>query len=247
MGTQSRTIPVVLTRPAAQGQRFAQTLTERMGKVVRLIHSPLLVPEFLSPTVPDKTFHGVVFTSEAAVEGSIKLRQAGARLPSVAYCVGDRTAEMAQQAGFDAISAKGDATQLISTIKSGRISGKLLYLRGEDTRGQVAERLGLAGIETVEVVLYAQRAQHLTDKAMAAIAKPHPIIFPVFSPRTGLILLNELRQTSVVAPLVLVAISDAVADALAPQPFHKIFVAHQPDADAMLQIVEQALAAVLPA
>jgi uroporphyrinogen-III synthase len=245
MGTQSRAIPVILTRPAAQGQRFAQGLTEKLGERIRLIQSPLLAPTFFSPRWPDISFRGVVFTSETAVEGSVKLLQSGIRLPMLAYCVGDHTADMARQAGFDAKSSNGNAANLVQTIKSAQEVGPLLHLRGEESRGDVAEGLSLAGIETIEAILYAQRAQQLSTDAVAAIADGNPIVFPVFSPRTGAILAKELRPHFSRTPWFLVAMSDAVQDAVTHPGFRGIFVARQPNAEAMIEAVELALVSAL--
>ena len=53
MATQSRAdpVPLLLTRPTAQGADFAQRIAQRFGDKVKVIKTPLLTPRFLSPVL----------------------------------------------------------------------------------------------------------------------------------------------------------------------------------------------------
>jgi uroporphyrinogen-III synthase len=235
MTPQSRAIPVILTRPAAQGDRFAADLRARFGDAVQVILSPLIAPVFPSVTVPDGDFRAVVLTSETGA-------QAAARLPGVprrAWCVGDRTAAAAQALGFEAQSAAGDADALVGAIVAAGEAGRLIHLRGRDSRGEVAARLTAAGLPTAEVIVYAQAAQPLTDAARAVLQADAPVIVPLFSPRSA----QLFAATQPKAPLFIAALSPAVAAGLGDLRCKMVAVADHPDAKALLQALVPLIAA----
>jgi uroporphyrinogen-III synthase len=242
MVAQSRAIPVILTRPAEQGARFAQALLDRFGQTISVVQSPLLAPQFLQPQIIPKSWSAVIFTSATAVAAAGLM--SAAILPRKAYCVGDRTAEAATAAGFSAISAKGNATALCALVQKLREPGPLLHLRGEEALGQVAETLTLAGIETIEVITYREVAQTLSAESLAVLSGDAPVILPVFSPRSAMILAQQLAKPSCSAPVVTVAMSQAVADALATIDASQRFVADSPDAPSMLSAIGRALIAM---
>jgi uroporphyrinogen-III synthase len=242
MVAQSRAISVILTRPAEQGARFAQALLDRFGQTITVVQSPLLAPQFLQPQILPKSWSAVIFTSATAVAAAGLMN--AATLPRKAYCVGDRTAVAATAAGFSAISAKGNAAALCAVVQKLRDPGPLLHLRGEEAVGQVAETLTLAGIDTFELVTYREVAQTLSAEALAVLSGDAPVILPVFSPRSALILGRQLAASHTLAPLVTVAISHAVADALGTIDASQRYVADSPDAPSMLSAIGRALIAV---
>lgn len=226
MTPQSRAIPVILTRPAAQGDRFAGALRDRFGGTVEVILSPLIAPEFLPATLPATPFRAVILTSETGAQAAARLPD----LPRAAWCVGDRTAEVARSLGFAATAGGGDAEALVAAILSSGESGPLVHLRGRDSRGAVAARLTQGGIPTAEVEVYAQTPQPLTAAAQAALHGAGPVVVPLFSPRTAAL----FAGTRPTAPLFLAALSPAVAAELAALPARRIVTAARPDAAAML-------------
>jgi uroporphyrinogen-III synthase len=240
MARQSRAIvpPFLLTRPAAQGDRFADALRARFGSQVRVVASPLLVPQDLSPALPEDSA-GVIFTSETGVAALGRLRPAKG-LP--AWCVGDRTAQAARRVGYEARSAAGDAAALVAMILAEAPPGPLLHARGADSRGAVAERLTAAGIPTTEAVVYVQRPAPLTAGARALLGGADPVIVPLFSPRSAALFAAEVAAIPESAPLWVVALSPAVAAAVAPHPARQA-VAASPDAAAMLDAAEALIAA----
>lgn len=231
MTPQSRAHPLVtvLTRPAAQGARFADQLAGRFGDALRIIPSPLIAPVFLPVTLPAQEYGAVILTSETGAQAAGRL----SGLPKLAFCVGDRTAQAAQAAGFDAVSAKGDADALVAAILSAGQSGPLLHLRGRESRGDVAARLTAQGLPTAEVETYAQEPQPLTPSARQALDGVDPVLLPLFSPRTAQLLAAERPK----APLLVAALSAAVADGLGDLSPHSLSVAKTPDAAAMLDAI----------
>lgn len=229
MARQSHPL-ILLTRPEAQSQRFADQLG---GALI----SPLMQPEFLSPALLVGDFVAVVLTSETGAEAAARISAAGVKLPRRAFCVGNRTAEAARAAGFVASSAGGAADDLLAHIIGAMPDGPVLLLRGQDSAGDLQNRLISAGIETVSLILYRQIAQSLSAAAVAALQGDHPVILPVFSPRSARLLVAELRRIAAKAPIWLAALSPAVAEAF---DFPTVFteIAARPDSAAMLRAVQ---------
>ena len=154
-----------------------------------------MVPEYLSPDLPQRDFAAVVLTSETGAEAARRISAAGCRLPKRAYCVGDRTALVAKAAGFQVQSAGADADALVALILSERSAGPLLFLRGQEVAGNIENSLNTAGTETLSSIVYAQFRQPLSGQAMHLLRGDTPVIVPLFSPRTTRIF-NCLLYTS---------------------------------------------------
>ncbi|MFT4150735.1 MAG: uroporphyrinogen-III synthase [Paracoccaceae bacterium] len=238
-----RALPVLLTRPQPQADRFAAQMAARFGESVAPVISPLLAPRFLTPQIPAGAA-ALILTSETGVQAAARLRQDGAALPARAFCVGDRTAQAAAQAGFAATSAEGDAGALVALILRLRPEGPLLHLHGEETRGDVAARLSAAGIETLSLCVYGQQAQALSPAATTLLAGRAAVAVPLFSPRSARLFVAVAAGAA--APLHLAAISPAAAAEAAPLARASLVIAARPGAAAMLDALAAILAA-LPA
>lgn len=230
-------VPVLLTRPEAEAKAFADGLVRRFGDRLRPVVAPLMAVDYLAPYLPPGPFAGVIFTSPTGVAAAVRLAR---DLPRVAWCVGRKTAERATAAGFHARTPEGDATQLVAAIRSDPPDGRLLHLRGEDTRGEVAQKLNSAGIVTESVIIYRQLARPFPPEGRALLMADGPVILPLFSPRSAALFATE-RPRDMRAGLWLVAMSQAVAEAARDVPRHALDLAEQPDARAMLDAVGRAL------
>lgn len=239
MAPQSRALPLLLTRPAAQGERFAADLAARFGPRLHIIAAPLMMPEFRTADWPDLPFAALILTSETGVEAARRLRDAGRKLPRQALCVGDRTAAVARSAGFDATSAQGDAEALLALILASGQPGPFLHLRGAEARGDIAPRLAAGGIPAHAAVVYAQIAQPLAAAAQAVLDGPDPVILPLFSPRSAHVFAESARIS---APLWIAALSSGVARAAAPLHPARLVTADRPDAAAMIAAIATLLA-----
>lgn len=231
MPAQSLAPTVLLTRPAAQSASFAQSLQARV-EGLRVIVSPLMATVFHTVSLPKEPLQGVILTSQTGAEAAGRLRT---QLPDLAYCVGDRTAQVAREAGFRVQSAQGDAEALLALILREKPQA-LIHLRGREARGDLAQRLSAAGVFTQERVVYAQDTQPLSDEAVAVLSGKAPVLVPLFSPRSAEILGAAWQGLATHAPLVVVAISQAVAEAAAFCPTKPVLAAH-PDAPSMLDAV----------
>lgn len=238
MAPQSIPLPLLLTRPAAQGDRFAAELAAHLPGRFIPIATPLMEPVFLAPDGTDAPSSAVILTSETGVEAAASLRRAGHALPERAWCVGDRTAQVAQAAGFSAISAKGDAEALIALILASQDPGPFLHLRGREARGDIAPRLTAQGCPTRSLVVYAQEPRPLAARATTALSGKGPVVVPLFSPRSAALF---AEQGPFAAPLWVAAISPATARAAEPLSPARLVTAGHPDGAAMLAAVETLL------
>lgn len=224
---------LILTRPAAQSESFAADITARWDGPLDIIQSPLIeiVPLQVGCDQPD----AVIFTSANGVAAA---RPLGLPVGLTAWCVGTKTADAAQLAGFVPIIGPGDADGLVADIIAAKPAGTLAHIRGKHARGHVCTRLLQSGINCKDVVAYDQQERPLSDHAKVAVSGTTPLIFPLFSPRTAAIL---SKQGPFAAPIHAIALSHAVAEALAMELVASVSVVPQPDAVAMLEATLTAL------
>lgn len=181
---------------------------------------------------------GLVLTS---ANGADAAGRAGLPRGMTAWCVGDRTAKAAQDAGFDTISAKGDSSDLVQHILTQMPKGPLLHLHGAHKTGDVADSLTKGGVPCFGRVGYRQTAHDLTDQAKAVLLSGNPLIVPLFSPRTVSLL---AKQGPFHAPMTIIAISAAVADAAQKLHPHRVICTVLPDAAAMCHATCDAIDAI---
>ncbi len=219
---------VLLTRPKAQSQGFAALLKARVPNV-QIVIAPLIEIKRAS-CVPDFSgVSGAIFTSQNAVIPA----------PSVglaAWCVGERTAQAASAVGWDAYAAKGNASSLLALIEEKRPRGRLLHMRGEISRGQIAERLRALGHDVDDAIIYTQPLLPASEKMKALLSGENPVILPLFSPRTAR---HFADVADVKAPLHIVALSQAVADEVRDIRYGTCEIAPRLDAEAMLDAVSK--------
>lgn len=216
---------LIVTRPIAQSESFAAAVIAAWDGPLNLIVSPLIEIVPLPATIPD--VESVIFTSANGVNAA-----SGLGLPAglKAWCVGDKTAQSAAQAGFDPIIGPGDAEGLVARLIAAQPTGMIAHIRGMHARGDVCARLNAAGLHCLDVVAYDQQSCALTPEALKALSADKLAILPLFSPRTSTILSG---QGPFKAPVHIVALSDAVRSAVDPAFGWDITVVSTPDADAM--------------
>jgi uroporphyrinogen-III synthase len=243
MAIQSRLPPFLLTRPKAQSDRFAVDLRKCFGADLRIISNPLIAPEFADVPLPDGNFEALIFTSETGVAAFASLRHQRGDMPTVAYCVGDRTARAATNIGLDTQSAGGDAGALIAMIAKTQPKGRLLHLHGVLTRGDVAGALNKSGIMTDSCAVYSQHPQPLGHEARALLEGEDRIVVPLFSPRTAAIFSSEVNALSVRCELICPVLSEAVANALTVKCDARIRCAAAPTSEALIEVIRVLFAA----
>lgn len=213
---------LVLTRPRADSERFLAAVEAEFGPVKAVI-SPVIEVVSLAAEMP--TYDEVILTSANGVAEAARL---GVKAGTPAWCVGQRTAKLAREAGLEPISADGNADDLVDLILS-QSAGTLCHIRGVHTRGQVAARLIAQGRVCKEVIAYDQRDIPPTQAALDVLAGTDPIVLPLFSPRSAL-LIPAVEQ----APVHVIAMSQAVAAEVADLGADTVTVAESPNFEAML-------------
>lgn len=211
---------------------FVRAVETALGRKVPHVVAPLIEIVPLAPDLPPAA--GLVLTSRHGAEAAARLGLA-AGMP--AWCVGEATARAARRAGFAATALGGTADALVAALVQARPDGPLLHLHGAHTRGDVAERLRLAGIATEARPAYEQAERPPSPEAAELLSGPGEVIAPVFSPRSAKLLVAALPDGS--SPVV-IAISAAAADA-ADRPGLRILTAERPDLAAMVDITARQL------
>lgn len=218
---------ILLTRPAKQAARFRKML----GADVEVIESPVIRIKHLPVIFEPEKYSALIFASQNAVHAVADRNDLVGKL---AFVVGGRTAKTAESLGLSAVVAGGNATSLIETIIAAKPKGRLLLLRGQHATGGIQKKLITAGIDTLSIVTYEQEAVDMSPEANAIFGGKIPVVLPVFSSRSAQILSAQILETKSTAPILLVAISQAVLDAWnGPVPLECV-VAREPTGQAMV-------------
>lgn len=196
---------LIVTRPQAQARRFAADCAARLGWQPEVIHAPVMEIAGRDPGRDAEGAEGVILTSANAAE--LAPDYAGKQV----YCVGNGTAASARARGGQVRVVAETAEELVARLTGDPPPAPLLHFRGEHTRGDIAHRLCLAGIETHEAVVYTQQALALAAAAIAAIEGRGPAVLPLFSPRSAALVGGAVSRAG--TGLRVIAMSPAVAAA----------------------------------
>ena len=232
-GRRRRLLYLLMTRPYAASERFVAQLPTRTRSRVTVIHSPLIEIKPLQVRADMAGLQGLIFTSANAVSAAVSI---GVDPGLPAYCVGPVTTGVAQDAGWSAQMVGATAEELVATLLRLRPQSPLLHLRGEHSRGNVAERLTESGLTAFEQVVYQQNLRPFSDEARVAARGDAPIIAPLFSPRTARQFADAWAGT---APLWLAAISEATAEPLKSLGYAHLKVTKEPTPGKMRKAVKK--------
>lgn len=227
---------ILLTRPEPAARAFAQGLAHLRDRA-EIVISPLMQTVWTTPAALPAGMP--IFTSQNGVQGFMR---AGGTAHGPCWCVGPATARAARQAGFDPRLGGGTAEALGNDIIASGDPGPFVHIRGVHARGDLAGRLAQAGCDVAQAIVYDQQPRSLTARAAALLESEKPVILPLFSPRTAAQFAQVHHGP---APLLVAAISPAVATALTGCTTTQIEIAAQPDASEMRNTVERLFDAAL--
>lgn len=223
--------PILITRPIAPSQSFAETLIGHGVAPADVIVSPVLRIE---PTAFDPETRGIdgfIFTSAHAV------RQAAQHIPPEhrrrAFCVGRQTTQLALDLGFSAEFCGQNIDQFVRSLTQRDTRGTLLYLRGRHVTADLGSLISSSGVTLQERIVYDQLAQNLSKQACDNLRGGTGVVVPLFSSRTAHILVGQPIDWSQHRAI---AISPKVAD-VCKAVFGQTIVAERPDVDAMAEAV----------
>jgi uroporphyrinogen-III synthase len=220
---------LLLTRPEAQSQRFAAVFRAQFGDDWPILFAPLSQLEFHEAQTDWQGIGDIIFTSQNGVAGFSRLTQ---DRNLRAWCVGDKTANAARMAGFDAVTGPGTAKELADRVIADGAIRRILYARADDIAFDMSKYLKTAEIETIENIVYSQKPCPPTAEAAALLASKTPVLLPFFSRRAVKIFRQNYPETR--APILVAAISPNVADATERMPKAACIVARNPDSDHMI-------------
>ncbi|MFW2542793.1 uroporphyrinogen-III synthase [Primorskyibacter sp. 2E107] len=230
----AKPLPILLmTRPKAQAEDVVAALRDA-GARFDAIYAPLIGVAWTGAMPEQEGLGGLIFTSANGVRA---WAQRGGRSDLPCYAVGGATAAAAADAGLQAISADGNAEDLIALLAERKPEGAWLHVRGVHSRGDVAGRLSAAGMHIEACVLYDQPALEPTAEALDALAGKAPVVAPLYSPRTAAL----FARLPIKAPLLVAGLSQAVVKPVAALHIYKQKIATRPESDAMLAAVLEML------
>ncbi|MCT8158617.1 uroporphyrinogen-III synthase [Pseudoruegeria sp. SHC-113] len=222
---------LLLTRPRAAAERFAAQLPPQLRYRLQIEIAPLAQILPTRAPVPDPDgFDYVVFTSE---NGAQMLGGAPRALP--AWCVGARTADVANGLGYRIAHVAPDVAALLTALKDARPKGRGLYARGVQVSRPLVETLAQHGLQIDEVMLYRQAPCDWEPDLLAQLGGRR-LLAPLFSPHIA----RRFRAAIEGKGLDVCAItfSPSVAEALGPDFAGEILTCASPDAGVMVEAIE---------
>jgi len=229
---------LIITRPLQRAKPLGEKLQE-MG--FEILQAPMLKIENCPFDIPAGPLQAVIFTSVQGVEAAAGHNSLHI-FPVVA--VGSKTASAAAKAGFQTVyNAEGDVDALYDLIleKGNPAKGLLLHLAGEQTTGNLVERLKEKGFQAERRRVY---------KANAADSLPANVVEKIkaravdgvlfFSPRTAHIfnqVVEGLDLNAGLEKMQAICLSENVATEAGRLPWKKVLVADNPTEQSMIDLL----------
>jgi uroporphyrinogen-III synthase len=233
---------LAVTRPRPEGERTAQFLR---GLGHEAIHAPLLHFIALPFTPPaEAQWNGILFTSANAVRALTEAACAAlTNLP--VFAVGERTAEVARDAGFMHVTfAAGDGQSLAALVIEhfDQTRPRLLHVTGEDRAFDFTTGLAPHGIAVDTIAIYRMQAVTEVPSALALALREASVDGVLhYSRRSGETYLDcaalaELRAAAL-AP-VHYCLSEQVAAPFVAAGAPRVRIASQPDEASLIRLLE---------
>jgi uroporphyrinogen-III synthase len=230
---------MLVTRPEPD----AQASIDRLGALgIEAVAAPLLRRTTLDFHLPATSgFAALAVTSTNALR-ALEDRSVVADLHHLpVYAVGDRTAHEARELGFvEVFSAGGTLERLATMLALAGIKGPVLYPAGKHLSGDLAHALAPHGIMVVKATVYDMIAESdFPDGTMAALESGDLAAVLLYSRRTAEIfcqIVGEKLAEANKRDLVLLCLSENVAQPLVEKHFTRVHLADRPDEEAMMSL-----------
>lgn len=225
--TYSQLPTLLLCRPHADSVFFKKEIERQLGEPVHAVISPAYLIEPIDFETPDETPDFLIFTSRNGVK-----RAAASQLRSKfgALCVGDATAREATDAGYKAISAAGDVNDLAQLALEQTPNTTFFHVSGAHVAGDLERKLDSINHRYTRVLAYRQVPQRPTLAFKSAIMGSGPVVLPLFSARSALI----LEGIDLNASVKIVAMSKNVTSALGGETIKNAAYAPTKDLEGMI-------------
>jgi uroporphyrinogen-III synthase len=224
---------VLISRPMKDAEALKQAVLS-INPQTQIVLAPALSIVPVEYVALSDVFDAIILTSKHALHAAAKI------IPRVpVLCVGDTTAQMARALGLEAVSAAGNAKDLIALVQASGVL-RVLYLRGAHVQTDMELDLNLAGIETKSLVVYRQNPCDFSPEVQQSLLAITDLVVPVYSARSAHVLSKNL--TGFVGKISLVAISQAAASGWSGPKLHHISYAEAPNSEAMMDAIASQLA-----
>lgn len=234
---------VLLTRPLADSQRFA----DRLGQNgVQCVLAPLLSIEPVDEVHLDPD--GVQAVLLTSANGARALAGLTSCRDIRILAVGSSTADQAKIDGFsDVLAAGGDVVSLASLARAELRpdGGRLIHVAGSVQAGDLSGMLEQSGFAIERLVAYrAVTTETLPEAAWDALKNGGLDGIVFFSPRTAATFATLVKKVGLEAattPLVAFCLSQAVADALGSLSWRAQCVPVEPEGELLAQLIRSSL------
>jgi uroporphyrinogen-III synthase len=238
MVSEEHAITVLITRPLKDAQEVMRILAQ---KRIRSLIDPMLhiIPVDCPPLIL-KDVQALVATS---LNGIRRLCQLTLSRHLPLYVVGKVSAQEAHQMGFNRVyEAQGSVESLLALLKDrlNPYEGKILYITGEERRGDLVQILSNQGYKVERIITYkALPSSSLKPETQEAIitGRLNAILF--FSPRTSQIF---VKLTKVYAKafehMIAVCMSPEVANPLRLFKWKEVLLAQERSGQSMVEVLE---------
>ncbi len=232
---------VLVTRPGDDGTALAELLGARgVGSVVE----PLLAIKQIEG--PPLELDGVQAFLLTSANGVRALARRTDRREIPVYAVGDATAATARGSGFTQVhSAAANVEPLAELVKEilKPADGPLLHVAGSTVAGDLIGLVEAAGFKCTREVIYdVINKRSLTSSTIAAIKENHIEAVTLYSPRSAEIFVELIRKARLVRScrsMIVICLSQAVADKIGELHWQDIHIAAEPNQDALLDLVTE--------
>lgn len=230
---------VLVTRSKDDADLLA-TLLDARGH--QAIVDPMLVIEPVDgPELDVSGVQALLVTSANGVRALVR-RTSERKLPVLA--VGDASARVAREAGFETVESAGGNVGDLSGLVAACLNpdaGAVLHAAGSQVAGYLGETLEQAGFGYRREVIYAAHpAAALAEATKALLVAGTVGGALLYSPRTAAIFIGLVQMAELTAELELVTaycLSPTVAENAGRLPWAAIETAVQPDQDALLALI----------
>lgn len=229
---------ILVTRPAPDNETSA-------ARLVALGFDPVILPliemQALTPELPaPHQISALAVTSANALRALETSHSLSAYTALPLFAVGDKTASVANELGFEDITiAQGDLSSLTAILKQNHFERPVFYPHGVHVSGDLRELLRPHGIEVVAVEAYGMTARaDLPDNTLDQLETGVIAAGGFYSERTSAIFADLAQQLSNEAKRRFSAfcLSEKIASPLKRAGFRNIHLADHPSEEAMMAI-----------
>lgn len=231
-------ITVLITRPLNEAQEIMRALVQQGFKVI--IDPLLQIVPVDCPPLNLKNVQALVATS---INGIRRLGQLTPYRHIPLYVTGEVSAHEARQMGFNVVYvAQGSVDSLIHLAreKLDLKAGKILYISGQEIRGDLVQILSSEGYPVERIIVYkALAAQSLKPETQEAMITGRLSAVLFFSPRTTEIFVTLTRvYAKAFERMIALCMSAEIAKPLEAYTWKTILVSQERSGRIMIQMLE---------